>query len=72
MVDSDRPFTVGRAESNDVVLSDPTVSNNHAEFNVAQNNSIFVSDRNSSNGTYLLVDGKEKNSSPSGLHQTAS
>jgi len=60
MVDSDRPFTVGRAESNDVVLSDPTVSNNHAEFNVAQNNSIFVSDRNSSNGTYLLVDGKEK------------
>jgi hypothetical protein len=45
-------ITIGRAENNDIKLTDPTVSRNHAEL-IIQNGQITVRDLNSANGTFI-------------------
>ena len=46
------PFTIGRASSADLVLSDPAVSRLHARLENDQH-TVFLTDLGSSNGTYL-------------------
>jgi hypothetical protein len=47
-------FTIGKLSSNDIVISnDPTVSRNHAFLFKDNNGNIFISDSNSTNGTYI-------------------
>lgn len=51
----ERTITLGRAEENDIVLSDPTVSGKHAKIIIKQDK-YFIEDLGSSNGT--RVNGK--------------
>jgi pSer/pThr/pTyr-binding forkhead associated (FHA) protein len=44
---------IGRSLDNDIVLEDPTVSRKHAVLKVFDNNSIFLNDLDSSNGTFI-------------------
>ena len=56
----DRKFTIGRAPGNDFRLDDPSVSAQHAvlEFDRGR---LVITDRRSSNGTYLVrPDGSQK------------
>lgn len=46
------PFTIGRSESNDLVLGNKTVSKRHAVLR-AQNESLIISDSNSTNGVKI-------------------
>lgn len=48
---------VGRAKDNDIILSDKSVSRYHCEFFFDQDGNIFLTDKNSSNGTF--VNGKK-------------
>lgn len=48
-------ISIGRAESNDIVVADPTVSLCHAEL-VKRESKWILQDKDSTNGT--LVDGK--------------
>ncbi len=48
--------TVGRSSTNDVTIEDPSVSRKHAVFE-KEGDSFFITDLNSSNGTY--VNGKK-------------
>ncbi len=53
-------LTIGRNPSNDIILSYPTVSKNHA-FVEQENGGFFLTDRRSRNGSYVngcLVNGK--------------
>lgn len=50
-------FTIGRDRSADIPLADPSVSRLHAEVNLLDNGGLFVTDCNSSNGTFLHRDG---------------
>lgn len=55
-------LTIGRKEDNSITLSDQHVSGNHAKI-IFRNNSLFIEDLNSTNGTYLngnKVHGKVK------------
>lgn len=55
-------LTIGRKEDNSITLSDQHVSGNHAKI-ILRNNSLFIEDLNSTNGTYLngnKVHGKVK------------
>ena len=45
-------LTIGRKDDNSIVLSDQHVSGNHAKI-VVRNDSLFIEDLNSTNGTYL-------------------
>ena len=49
---AERPIRVGRNSSNSFVLSDPTVSQNHAEI-FASGPNLFLRDLNSTNGTFV-------------------
>lgn len=48
-------FTLGRSVDCDVSLADPNISRLHATIEV-KNNTIFINDANSSNGTFLNQD----------------
>jgi galactitol-specific phosphotransferase system IIB component len=48
---------VGRASDNDVVLKDASVSRYHCEFFFDENGNVFLTDKDSSNGTF--VNGKK-------------
>ena len=55
-------LTMGRKDNNSIVLSDQHVSGNHAKI-VVRNDSLFIEDLNSTNGTYLnekKISGKMK------------
>ena len=45
-------LSIGRKDSNSIILSDQHVSGNHAKI-VVRNNGLFLEDLNSTNGTYL-------------------
>jgi pSer/pThr/pTyr-binding forkhead associated (FHA) protein len=44
---------VGRAKDNDIVLTDSSVSRYHCEFFFDEDGNVFVTDINSSNGTFV-------------------
>ncbi len=46
------PFTIGRASGANLVLTDPDISRVHARLD-EESDAVFLSDHNSSNGTYL-------------------
>ena len=55
-------LTIGRKDGNSIVLSDQHVSGDHAKI-ILRNNSLFIEDLNSTNGTYLngsKINGKVK------------
>lgn len=55
-------LTIGRKEDNSIIISDQHVSGNHAKIMV-RNDSLFIEDLNSTNGTYLngnKISGKVK------------
>lgn len=45
-------LSIGRKDSNSIILTDQHVSGNHAKI-VVRNNGLFLEDLNSTNGTYL-------------------
>lgn len=52
-----RTYNVGRkANQNDIVADDDTVSSRHAEITVARDNRYFFRDRLSMNGSHRLID----------------
>jgi pSer/pThr/pTyr-binding forkhead associated (FHA) protein len=48
-----RKVTVGRSRDNDVVLNHPSVSRHHLEFFFDPEGNVFLTDLNSSNGTFV-------------------
>jgi predicted component of type VI protein secretion system len=52
-------FTIGRDPSADIPVADGSVSRIHAEVTLLDGERIFVTDCNSSNGTYLVRNGAE-------------
>ena len=55
-------LTIGRKDDNSIVISDQHVSGNHAKI-VVRNDSLFIEDLNSTNGTFFngnKVNGKIK------------
>lgn len=46
-------ITIGRSKENDIVLTDVSVSRNHASILVNDNNTFQIIDNNSTNGTYV-------------------
>lgn len=45
-------LTIGRKDNNSIVLGDQHVSGNHAKI-IVRNDSLYIEDLNSTNGTYL-------------------
>ncbi len=45
--------TIGKSDTNDVIISDPTVSRSHARVTLLDDNQVLVEDLNSLNGTYV-------------------
>jgi pSer/pThr/pTyr-binding forkhead associated (FHA) protein len=52
-------FTLGRDPHADISIADPSVSRIHAELSLGESDVLFITDCNSSNGTFLLRGGKE-------------
>jgi pSer/pThr/pTyr-binding forkhead associated (FHA) protein len=53
------PFSgasIGSIQTNNIVISNPSISRNHAKF-IFEDNDIFIIDNNSTNGT--LVEGTQ-------------
>lgn len=48
-----KTIKVGRANDNDIVLSDVSVSRYHCEFFFDSEGNVFLTDKNSSNGTFV-------------------
>jgi pSer/pThr/pTyr-binding forkhead associated (FHA) protein len=48
-----RVIRVGRAEDNDIVIDEISVSRYHMSIFVDEENTVFVTDLNSTNGTYI-------------------
>jgi pSer/pThr/pTyr-binding forkhead associated (FHA) protein len=48
-----RLLTVGREADNDIVIDDISVSRYHLQIFVDEENTVFVTDLNSTNGTYI-------------------
>ena len=46
-------ITVGKSDSNDIVLKDPAVSRIHLEIFINDEDKVFVTDKKSVNGTYI-------------------
>lgn len=44
---------IGKAKSNDIVINNPFISDHHLEIFVDENNSVFISDLKSENGTFV-------------------
>jgi pSer/pThr/pTyr-binding forkhead associated (FHA) protein len=53
-------YTIGRDRTCHFVLSDHSVSRVHAELTVVAGNQFLLTDRNSSNGTFVIRNGKDK------------
>ena len=48
-----RIITVGKSDSNDIVLKHHAVSRIHLEIFIDDEDKVFVTDKNSVNGTYI-------------------
>ena len=48
-----RVITIGRAEDNDITIDENSVSRYHLRIFVDEENTVFVTDLNSTNGTYV-------------------
>jgi pSer/pThr/pTyr-binding forkhead associated (FHA) protein len=48
-----RVITIGRSEDNDIVIDETSVSRYHLRIFVDEENTVFVTDLNSTNGTYI-------------------
>jgi pSer/pThr/pTyr-binding forkhead associated (FHA) protein len=48
-----RLITIGRAEDNDIVIDENSVSRYHLKIFVDEDNTVFVTDLGSTNGTYI-------------------
>ena len=49
-----KQYTIGKEKSNDIVIdNDITVSRSHAVLFEDNNGNVFISDSNSTNGTYV-------------------
>ncbi len=46
-------LTIGRASSNDLILEDSSASRSHAELTMDETETVFITDLNSTNGTYV-------------------
>jgi pSer/pThr/pTyr-binding forkhead associated (FHA) protein len=55
MNQEERRFVVGRARECDIVLADESVSRQHAELIFMEGGKLFLVDRKSQNGTFLVV-----------------
>lgn len=56
MKDSNKPpitYLIGRSDKSDIVLRDATVSRMHAELVLGKDGTWYLTDRNSTSGTYL-------------------
>jgi hypothetical protein len=51
-------YKIGRHPSCDIVLADETVSGHHAELIITGDGSLFLSDTNSTHGTFVRKKGK--------------
>lgn len=49
-------INIGRSSSNDIILSEPNVSAQHAQIIVDDNNNVYLNDLNSKNGTFVNGD----------------
>jgi pSer/pThr/pTyr-binding forkhead associated (FHA) protein len=52
-------YTIGRDSSADISVADPSVSRLHADVSLLDSGELFVTDRNSSNGSFRLRNGVE-------------
>jgi len=52
-------ITIGRDPSCGVVVADDSISRIHAEMIVLEGGRLFLTDRNSTNGTWIVRNGKE-------------
>jgi pSer/pThr/pTyr-binding forkhead associated (FHA) protein len=50
-------FTIGRDRNADVPIADPSVSRLHAEATLLDGDRVFLTDCNSSNGTFVIRNG---------------
>jgi len=57
---NEKKYVIGKGRTCDIVLADDTVSSCHAEILYTNNNQIYLCDRNSTNGTFLLKNKKFK------------
>jgi len=59
---SEKTFVIGRSRSCDLILSDEeeTVSRKHAEFTITPDGRFFLTDCNSTNGTWLIEHGEAR------------
>ena len=48
-----RILRIGRGSHNDVVINDPTVSGSHCQMEQDNYGNVFITDNNSTNGTYV-------------------
>ena len=60
MKQEERKFSIGRARGCDIVLADDSVSRYHAELTLLKGGKLLLTDCKSSNGSYLLQGGQEK------------
>lgn len=51
-------YKIGRSPSSDIVLADETVSAHHAELIITEDGSLYLSDTNSTHGTFIQKQGK--------------
>lgn len=49
-----KPWIVGREASADIPIADPSVSREHAEVSIDAEGRLVVTDKGSSNGTFLV------------------
>lgn len=52
-----KTFTIGRAGKNDIRIDDKSVSTRHAELVISVGNELFMTDRASTNGTFVWRSG---------------
>lgn len=52
-INQSKTIKVGRSNSNDIIIDAPTVSENHLEITQDQNDSYFINDLSSEQGTYV-------------------
>ncbi len=55
-----KSYTIGRDTTADIPIADASVSRIHAQALLDEAGQLFLTDCNSSNGTFLLRDGKEQ------------
>ncbi len=56
----ERTFTIGRDPSCDVPVADESVSRIHAQISFTSEDLIFITDRRSSNGTFVIRGGRRE------------